>query len=234
MKSRAKIREAVADQVSVGEYVPFGAHILPDVIKLKRSGDFVATWRLAGISFETQDESGVAAAKEGLVNLLRSLGGGQFAIWSHKIRREVRERLDAHYDNAFAARLNAEYLATFDRHRQMRTDLYLSLVYRPNLGKVPNVFGNLFGLNRRSLDDIKAADREALDELNDAAKMMERALEPYRPQRLGAVTKGQVAFSEMLTMFGYLVNGVWEDVPLRRASIDQYRGRAVTGSQKPR
>ena len=222
MKSRAQLKEAVAAQVPVGEYVPFGVHLLPDVIKTKRSGDYVATWRLAGISFETQDEADIAAAKEGLVNLLRSLGGGQYALWSHKVRREVRERLDAHYDNAFATRLNDAYSASFERHRQMRTELYISLLYRPSAGKVTQLFGNLFGLARRTLAEIRAEDQEGLDELGDAARMVERALEAYRPVRLATQTKGQVVFSEMLTFFGYLVNGVWEDVPLRRASIDQY------------
>jgi type IV secretion system protein VirB4 len=177
---------------------------------------------LAGISFETQDETDIASAKEGLVNLLRSLGGGSFALWTHKIRRQVRERLDGAYDNAFAARLNEEYYATFDRVRQMRTELYLTLLYRPNVGKLPNVFGKLFGLDKRTMEDIKAADDEALDELADAAKMLERALEPYRPRRLGAFSRGGVVFSEILTVFGYLLNGVWEDIPLRRAGIDQY------------
>jgi len=222
MKSRPQIKAAVAAQVAIGEYVPFGAHIRPDVIKTKRTGDFVATWRLAGISFETQDEVDIAAAKEGLVNLLRGLGGGQYAIWSHKIRRQVHERLHAEYDNAFARRLHADYYATFDHHRQMRTELYLSLVYRPGVGKVPNLLGNVFGLNRRTLDDIRAADQEALDEIDDAAKMVERALEPYRPRRLGTSQSGSIAISDMLTFFGYLVNGIWEDVPMRRARIDQY------------
>jgi len=222
MRSRAQLKHEVAVQVPVSEYVPFGAHVEPDVVKLKRSGAFVATWRLAGISFETQDEAAVAAAKEGLVNLLRSLGGGKFAIWSHKVRRQVTERLDGAYENAFAARLNADYYATFDRHRQMRTELFISLVYRPEAGQVVNVLGKIFGVGARTLDHIRAADREALDELGDAAKMVERALEPYRPRRLSTFAKGEIVYSEMLTFFGYLVNGVWEDVPLRRSGIDQY------------
>ena len=222
MKSRAQLKEAVAAQVPVSEYVPFGAHVAADVIKLKRTGDFVATWRLAGVSFETRDEGAIAAAKEGLINLLRSLGGGKFAVWSHKVRRQVTERLEGDYANPFAAQLNSEYYATFDRHKQMRTDLYLSLVYRPAVGQVANVFGKMFGVGARKLEDIKAADREAMDELNDAAKMVERALEPYRPHRLTTLAKGKVVYSEMLTFFGYLVNGVWEDVPLRRSSIDQH------------
>lgn len=222
MRSRAQLKQAVSAQVPVSEYVPFGAHVRPDVIKLKRGGDFLATWCLAGISFETQDEADIAAAKEGLVNLLRSLGGGQFALWSHKVRRQVRERLGGDYGNAFAKHLNAAYYASFDAHRQMRTELYLSLLYRPGAGAVPNSFGKLFDLGHRSLDEIKSADHEAIEDLEDAAKMVERAMEPYRPQRLGIISKGQIACSEMLTFYGYLVNGMWENVPLRPASIDQY------------
>ena len=222
MKSRAQIKDVVTAQMPVGEYVPFGVHVAPDVIKLKRTGDFIATWRLAGIPFETQDVADIAAAKESLVNLLRSLGGGSFALWSHKLRRQVHERLEAQYANAFAARLNDEYYAGFARHRQMRTELYVTLIYRPNVGKVTNPFAKLFGLNGRSLDDIRAADAEALDELNDAAKMVERALEAYEPQRLTAYQKGRVVYSAMLGLMGYLVNGVWEDVPYRRCGIDQY------------
>lgn len=222
MKSRAQLKQAVAVQMPVSEYVPFGTHLEADVIKLKRTGDLIATWRLAGISFETQDEADIAAAKEGLVNLLRSLGGGKFALWSHKVRRQVQERLDGRYDNAFAARLNDEYYATFDRHKQLRTELFLTLVYRPNIGQVDNVLAKMFGIGARTLDEIRAADQEALDELTDAAKMVERALETYRPQRLSTFAKAQVVCSEMLGLFGYLVNGVWEDVPLRRSGIDQY------------
>ncbi|MFP1132625.1 VirB4 family type IV secretion/conjugal transfer ATPase [Asticcacaulis sp. W401b] len=222
MKPRAQLKDAVAVQVSASEYIPFGTHIAPDVIKLRRTGDYVATWKLAGISFETQDEGDIAAAKENLTNLLRGLNGGQVALWSHKLRRRVYERLSSTYDNAFACRLAADYYATFERHRQMRTELYLSVVWRPDLGKVPNVFGNLFGAAKRSLADIKAADSEALDNLEDVAKMVERALEPYRPERLTTYTKGNVVYSGLLAMYGYLVNGVWEEVPLRRASIDQY------------
>ena len=222
MRSKRELRDAVAVQVPVSEYVPFGAHICPDIIKLKRTGDFVATWRVSGISFETQDMADIAAAKEGLVNLLRSLGGGSFAIWSHKIRREVRERLDGRYDNAFAARLNEAYYATFQSHRQMRTELYLSLLYRPLVGAVPNPFGKLFGLGRKGLEEIMAADAEAIEALDDAAKMVERALEPYRPRRLGTYKRGKVVYSDLLAFYGYLVNGVWEPIPLRAAGIDQY------------
>lgn len=222
MKTRQQIKDAVAAQVSSSEYIPFGSHIAPDVIKLKRCGDLVATWKLAGIAFETKDETEIVAAKTGLINLLRSLGGGQWALWSHKVRRQVSERLTAIIDNPFAARLAGDYNASFRHHRQMRTELYLTLVYRPMVGQLPNLLGRLFGGQKRSIDEIAASDQQALDELEDASKMVERAMEAYRPERLGCLTRGGFTYSHMLRLFGFLINGVWEEVPLRRSAIDQY------------
>ena len=222
MKTRKQIKEAVAAQVSSSEYIPFGSHIASDVIKLKRSGDLVATWKLAGIAFETQDETDIASAKNGLINLLRGLGGGQWALWSHKIRRRVYERLSAIPENPFAAKLQNDYNATFRHHWQMRTELYLTLVYRPTVGQLPNLFGRLFGAGKRSVDDIAASERQALDELEDASKMVERAMDAYRPERLDCNVRGGFTYSELLRLFGYLVNGVWEEVPVRAAFIDQY------------
>lgn len=222
MKSKRQVREAASAQLSSSEFIPFANHIAPNVIKLRRCGDLVATWKLAGISFETQDEDAIAAAKEGLVNLLRSLGGGQWALWCHKIRRRVFERLSGQAQIAFATQLAEDYYATFDRHHQMRTELFLTVVYRPGIGQVPNLFGNLFGAGRRSVEDISAADQQAMDELEDAANMVERALEPYRPERLSSYPRGGFTYSEQLRFFGYLVNGVWEEIPMRRAAIAQY------------
>lgn len=220
MRSRASLRQAAAVQAPVSDYIPFGAHIAPDAVKLRRGGDYVATWRLDGISFETKDPGDIAAGKEILINLIRALNGGHFALWTHKLRRQVHERLDLGPDNDFARAFADAYHARFDR--QMRTELYLSLIYRPHIGQIPNLLGNLFGGKRRSLDEIRAREREALDALNDAGRMLERTLEAYRPQRLTTYEKGSVLCSGMLTFYGYLLNGVWEDVPLRQAGIDQY------------
>lgn len=37
----------------VADYIPHGTHVAPNVVKNKRTGDYVAVWRLEGISFET-------------------------------------------------------------------------------------------------------------------------------------------------------------------------------------
>jgi type IV secretion system protein VirB4 len=219
MRASAQLKAAAAAQVAASDYIPLGVHVRPDVIKLKRNGDYIATWRIEGISFETADHDEIAIRKEGLNNFLRALGGGHYAVWSHKVRRQVRERLSGTYDSAFCREFDDRYNASFDTHRQMATELYLTLIFRPSPTRVGNLFKRLVV---RSLDDIKAKDAEDLDTVDDLAKQLEASLSRYGPERLSTFEKNGVVCSEMLGLFGFLVNGVWENVPLRRADLAEY------------
>jgi type IV secretion system protein VirB4 len=219
VKSKAELVKAAAAQIPAADHVPLSSHIRDNVIKLKRTGDYIATWRLEGIAFETADVNDLAAYKEGLCSFLRSLGGGNFAIWTHKVRRVVRERLQGRYTNAFAYELNERYYKSFDKVRQMATELYLTVVYRPTPSRSARLFKKLAV---RSIEEIKAKQAEDLDVMDDIAKQLEAGLAKYGPERLSTFTKGNVVCSEMLALFGFLVNGVWEDVPLRRAELAEY------------
>lgn len=231
MRTTAQLREAADAQIPTADYLPFGTHVTPNVIKLSRTGDYIAIWRLEGISFETADRDEIHVRKEGLNNFLRALGGGSYALWSHKVRRVVRERLDGNYDNAFCRDLNDRYYKTFDTYRQMATELYITVVYRPSPSKVANLFKRMA---TRTVEEIKAKEAEDLDVLDDMAKQLEASMSRYEPERLttydldveGDAMTGRppkkIVCSEMLSFLGYLVNGVWEDVPMQRANIGNY------------
>ena len=219
MRNKAALVRAAAAQIAIADYIPLGSHIRGNVIKLKRTGDYIATWRLEGIAFETSDMEELSVRKEGLCNFLRSLGGGNFAVWSHKVRRVVRERLDGKYTNDFARELDERYYKTFDTVRQMATELYLTVVYRPTPTRAARLFKKLAV---RSIEEIKAKQAEDLDVIDDIAKQLEAGLARYEPERLTTFTKGNVVYSEMLAFYGFLINGVWEDVPLKHAELSEY------------
>ena len=219
MKTKAELNKTAAAQVPAADHIPLSVHVRDNVIKNKMTGDYLATWKLEGIAFETADMNDLSGYKEGLCNFLRSLGGGNFAVWSHKVRRVVRERLQGKYTNEFARELDERYYKTFDTVRQMATELYLTVVYRPTPSRSARLFKRLAV---RSLDEIRAKQAEDLDVLDDIAKQLEAGLGRYEPERLGTFTKGNVVYSEMLGFFGFLVNGVWEDIPLRHAELAEY------------
>lgn len=219
MKTKTNLAHAAEAQIPSADYIPMGTHVSNNVIKLRDSGAYIAIWRVEGITFETADQDEIAVRKEGLNNFLRALGGGHYAVWSHKVRRVVRERLNGKYENEFCKELNDRYYDTFETHRQMRTELYLTVVYRPTLSKVSSIFKKLSG---NSPADIDTRQQEDLDTLDDIAKQLEASLKRYEPERLTTYTKGGVVCSEMLAFLGFLTNGVWEDVPMRRADIGEY------------
>jgi type IV secretion system protein VirB4 len=228
MRSIEEMLETGNAQVAAADYLPFGAQLSPGVIKLRRSGAYLATWRLEGISFETADETYIHARKEELNQFLLSLSGGQFSLWSHKIRRHVHERLEGEYDNEFARLFNERYNATFDARDkkngdllkpQIATELYLTLVYRPT----PSTAGRLFQrLVTRSVVDITARQAEDLDHFDDACKQLGTSLKCYGPERLTTSAHGTVVYSDLASFLGYLVNGVWEEVPLRTSDLANY------------
>jgi type IV secretion system protein VirB4 len=219
MKSPAELRKLAAGEVPLADYVPFGAQVSPSVIKLRHSNDYIAIWKLEGISFETSDFDELNAHKEGLNNFLRTLGGGSFALWSHKLRRAVSERLEGSFTNAFCAQLDERYHASFEGYRMMATELYLTLVYRASPSKVEGLFKRMA---TRTAAQIAEQQRAALDVMDDMAKQVEASLAKYGPQRLSTFDRGGVAYSGMASLLGFLVNGVWEDIPLRRASLAEY------------
>ncbi len=219
MRSKAELKHVAAAQIPAADYIPMSSHVRNNVVKLKRTGDYIATWRLEGISFETADRDEIAVRKEGLNNFLRAMGGGHFALWSHKVRRKVKERLQGEYTNPFCSELNESYYKSFDTYRQMSTELYLTIVYRPTPSRAATLFKRL---SARSPQEIKAKESEDLDKLDDAAKQLEASMSRYDVERLATFTRGGVVYSEMLSFYGFLVNGVWEDVPLRTAEIAEY------------
>lgn len=219
MRTKEELKQASDAQVPSADYIPFGTQITPNVIKLKSTGDYIAIWRLEGISFETADPTEIAVRKEGLNNFLHALGGGNFSLWTHKVRRVVRERLDGKYENEFCRELNEQYYKTFDTYRQMATELYVTVIYRPNPSRAARMFKSL---TTRGSAEILAKQAEDLDVLDDMTKQFDASMSRYDPERLGTYTKGDVVCSEMQSFLGFLTNGVWEDIPLRRSSIGEY------------
>ena len=101
-----------------------------------------------------------------------------------------------------------------DGHR-----VYLTVVYRPTPTRAARLFKKLAV---RSIEEIKAKQAEDLDVIDDIAKQLEAGLARYEPERLTTYPKGNVVYSEMLAFYGFLVNGVWEDVPLKHAELAEY------------
>jgi type IV secretion system protein VirB4 len=223
MRNVHDIDSAARAEVPAADYLPFGAMVAADVIRL-RGGAYLAAWRLDGIAFETADPATIGERKQALHHFIRALSGGNYALWTHRVRRAVCPRLTAPYTNAFARAFNERYYASFDqRHavtgeslqRQMVTELYLTVIYRPSAGKL----AKLMARDKQSQRDLTITDLAAIDDLD---RLVRSSLRRYGVERLGTKPHGGLLRSELASFLGLLVNGVWEDLALMNGSLAEY------------
>jgi type IV secretion system protein VirB4 len=228
MRTEAQLHQAARGETASADSIPFGSMVGPGVLKLHAGAGYLAVWRLDGISFETADTGYIRERKEALHHFFRSLGGGRFALWTHKVHRSVRERLSGAYRNAFARAFNERYYAAFDQpdphsgealHPQMTTELYLSVVYRPDASLPAKL---LRRMSVRSPQELRERFETELAVMEDVGRQVHTSLRRYGPERLGTFTRNGIVYSEMAGFLGFLVNGVWEEIPLMDAELREY------------
>jgi type IV secretion system protein VirB4 len=218
VKNRAQIKKELRDEVPTSDYVPFGAHVAPNLIKLRNHAGYLAMWKVQGIAFETADPESIKSRRDQLNNFMGTIGGGHYAVWQHKIGRVVSERLQSTHTNPFCAEFDTRYYDSFDEYRMFSTELYVSIVFRPTLSKTANAFKSM----RTSEKDYRESEKADIEQFEMVCKQVMNSLEPYDPTRLSTYVRDGVVCSALLQVYGYILNGVWEHVPLRTAAINQY------------
>jgi type IV secretion system protein VirB4 len=193
----------------LARFVPFSSLVSPhDVIT--RGGDYLRVWRLDGVAFECADEHLIAERHEALCSLLRNLAGGQWAVWTHRLHRVVSDRLQDPVEPGFARDVSRAYQARLGERRMMSNELYLTLVYRPNVSRVSRALQS----TQRTRSAIAEAQAEALRVMEERAALVDRVLRGFGPQLLGRREHRGRGYSEVAEFLGYLVNGSWRSIPM--------------------
>ncbi|RFU44221.1 VirB4 family type IV secretion/conjugal transfer ATPase [Paraburkholderia sp. DHOC27] len=221
MSAQPQLIEVAEREVVLADFVPFSSHVDDYVIRT-REGDYLRVWKIAGIAFEAADPADILVRHEGFNQLVRSLPGGHVGLWSHRIRRRVTDHFATPYGNPFCQELATRYYASFAGYRMMANELYLTLVYRPRRTRLGRLFSQAA---RRTSDDIRRDQHEALKVMTELAAQVESGLKPWDPVALGVYrkpvryTQRPVRFSAALEFLGYLVNAAWEPVPVPSGRI---------------
>lgn len=205
-------------EASAAAMIPITSHVDEHVARTA-TGAYVQTLRLAGASFECADDETLNGWHERLNALWRNIASPNLALWAHVVRRRDRSVPASSCAPGFAAELAERYRRRMAAQTLMVNELYLSLVYRPQPGRVGSA----------TLELIKRADRantllEMRDSLDVCAKRRQEllaALDRYEPQPLGIYTgQAGVLFSSLLEFHGLLVNGEWQRMPLPRRALN--------------
>lgn len=205
----------------LARFVPFSSLVSQhDVIT--RGGDYLRVWRLDGVAFECADEHLITERHEALCSLLRNLAGGQWAVWTHRLHRVVGDALQDPAAPGFARDLSVAYQAKLGERRMMSNELYLTLVYRPNVSRMSRALQS----TQRSRATIAEASADALRVMEERSALVERVLRGFGPALLGTREHRGHRYSELAEFLGYLVNGIWR--PVRQTAGPLYRSLPVS------
>src|SRR5882762_9439110 len=214
MKRAAALRQ----ELSAAIRVPYRAHVSRQVVRTE-SGDYVQVFKLAGASFESADDEVLNNWHERLNVLWRNIASANVALWVHLVRRREPTLPVERVTSGFADRLLAKYFAKLATQTLMVNNLYLSVVYRPVAGAAPNAVARLLSSRRSGPGAASIADaRDACDKLSQT---LSSSLARYEPEPLGVYRRGARHYSELLELFGVLVNAEWQAMPLPRAPLNE-------------
>jgi len=203
----------------ISEFIPLSTHVSPTVIKTT-GGDFLLTWRLAGLPFVGREEWDLEHRHNTFNRMLQTLRAPDFvnvAFWVHDVRRRRRIKDHSRFDQAFNQQLSDAYFDALSAQKLMQNELYLTMLYRPI------VSGKRFAEKSSNVAQLESEQAQAIATLLELAGNVEAVLKDYAPYRLGMYEAGNgVVFSETLEFFGYLLNRIEEPVPVLQAPIYNY------------
>ena len=217
-ESAAPVASFLAD-TSIGEFVSLSTHVSPTVVKTV-GGDFLMTWHLVGLPFVGREEWELEHRHNTFNRLLQTLRAPDFtnvAFWVHDIRRRRRIQTQNSFQQQFNQSLSDAYFNSLSAQKIMQNELYLTMLYRPIVaGK---------RLREKSSDPVqlKSEQDQAIAKILELAGNVEAVVKDYAPSRLGMYeAPNGIVFSEVLELFGYLLNRVDEPVPVLSAPIANY------------
>lgn len=210
---------ARAADAAIGRFVPLSSHVASDVVKTA-GGDYLACWHLGGLPFVGREEWDLEHRHATFNRMLQTLRAPDFAnvaFWTHDIRRRRRIEGGGRFDGAFNQALSDAYFHKLGAREALQNDLYLTMVYRPV------VAGRRLVERSADIGRLAAAERQATGRLHELAGNVEAVLKDYAPRRLGMYERENgVVFSEVLELFGYIINRLDEPVPVLAAPIADY------------
>ncbi len=222
MVALSKYADQLTRERDTSGFIPYSNHVSEEVI-ITTEGDYMRTWRVGGIPFETTDAEDIFRAKDQLNTLLRSIGSDHVAVWSHNIRRRTNDKLDSVFENEFSQTLNDRYFDSFSRYKMMSNELYLTVVYRPLIGQLSKAARKA---GRRSVDEIRRDQQHAIKKINEIAAQIESSLKRYDIEPLRTYEKDNTLYSNYLTFLNYLLTGEWQEVRVPKSTLNVYLGNA--------
>ncbi|MCX4117161.1 VirB4 family type IV secretion/conjugal transfer ATPase [Aeromonas hydrophila] len=190
------------------EHIPYSSHVDVDVVSTKSMG-WVLGLRVQGVSFETQSKEYLFEEAKKIHNVFMAIHEKGLSIYQQVIRHRTNDYPAGEGNQKFAKMFIEQYRSGFSESGMMRNDLFIFLHYSP-YNKV-----NRPKLN--SLSEIQDLHHQAIKFLRSKVDVIKGALNRtggagYDVEVLEVEKRGDVFYSPLMEVMGYMVNGFWSPV----------------------
>jgi type IV secretion system protein VirB4 len=216
---------AIRRETAAAERIPYTAHVAPGVVRTTL-GDYLQVFKLAGGSFESNDDEELNNWHDRLNVLWRNVASPNVALWTQVIRRRAGTDSSAEEtasaertSHSFADGLHAKYCSRLANETLMVNEIYLAVLYRPTSGTATGLISRL--LSKAQRDGAHFILSDALDACEKLSQTLSASLARYEPESLGTYRRGNLWYSSLLEYLGLLVNGEWQRTPLPSGPLNQ-------------
>lgn len=201
---------------SIEKLIPYSSLIADDVA-ISKDGMLLASWQIAGIPFELQNDIDISSRNNSLNMLFKAFAAEPCSFYFHNARHEIKDRFTSKFNNYFLREIDERYFRAFAKGTLRNNSLFITLIFNP--------FSNAIDKsNFKKLDYTtkKAELKEFLAIFKEYTKRLESNLEPFSPTRLGIYEKDGVKFSTQLEFYNYLIGGRFMPIRVINAPINEY------------
>lgn len=203
----------------IATHITLSSHVSPTVVKTT-GGDYLLVWRLDGLPFVGREEWEIEHRHNTFNRMLQTLRAPDYpnvAFWVHDIRRRRPIKDNSHFGQPFNQALSDAYYNSLSGQKLMQNELYLTMIYRPV------VEGKRWVEKSANIERLQQEQAQAIATVLELAGNVEAVLKDYAPYRLGLYeAPNGVVFSEVLELYGYILNRIDEPVPSLQAPIYDY------------
>lgn len=201
------LNQFLGREKNLNEHIPFvGLH---DNCLITKNGELVRTYHISGRFFETTDVVDLNHRNAQLNSFLRSITSSQVAVYVHRVRSNDNEEMTADYGNEFCNDFAEKYMRLVANRNLQRTDLYLSIVYRPFVNKAQKAVQKA---GRRTIEEIKQDRLNSMEKMAELSNKIENSLRRYYPRLLQSYEKNGIEYNEQLSFMNFLLTFQWQPI----------------------
>lgn len=114
--------------------IPFSS-LLADGVAITKDYCLVATYEIAGISFECEDDDNLDFRNEALNMMIKSFANEPIAFYFHNCRHTINDKFESNFNNSYLKEIDERYYNAFKEGSLFKNSLFLTIIYNP-LGRL--------------------------------------------------------------------------------------------------